>query len=393
MNARLPVLPSASSLDRAAACPASILLPRWDQSTSPWAERGTAIHAFLQAYGAAKAAGAGDALVAALDAVPEDYRDDCATLDVDQLPLGEGYAAEESWALDLLTGAARRIQPPSADTHTYVGVEPWEVPMTIDVRGTEEPVVYDYKSGFIHRDHTHQLMAGAAVEAHALQADVVAVEVIRLDTGGRDRRVVDAFDLVMWRAEWVRRFTAARETTQVTDDQVRPGQHCQHCRAWLACPAKMGVVVDAASGELVRRLNKVASAGDVKRTLDMLEEVSADLRRMRESLYGAAREQPIDLGDGTVLGVRKTEREQVKADVAWPVLMEMLGPELAEKAASHDISKASILRAARVAKQKDPARWDKPVSHIQESILEAIKQRGGIDTKVSSTVSVHRRSA
>jgi len=393
VNARLPVLPSASSLDRAAACPASILLPRWGDITSAWAERGTALHAFLEAYSAAKVAGAADAYSVAMEAVPEEFRDECSALDLDRLPLGDGYAVEESWALDLITGAARRIPAPDPETHIYQGVEPWEVPLTLDVRGTREPLVVDFKSGFIHRDHTHQLMAGAAVEAHALQADAVTLELIRLDSGARDQRVVDAFDLVMWRAEWVRRFSDARETTQVTDDQVRPGAHCRNCKAWLACPAKMGVVVDAASGELVRRLNRVATGGDVKRTLELLDEVAADLKRMRDTLFGAAREQPIDLGDGTVLGVRPTEREQVRADVAWPVLVQMLGPELAERAATRDISKASIQRAVRVAKEKDPARWAQPATHIQASILEAIQARGGIDRKVSSTVSVHRRNA
>jgi hypothetical protein len=253
--------------------------------------------------------------------------------------------------------------------------------------------VADYKSGFIQRDHTHQLMAGASVEAAVLAADAVDVEVIRLDSKARDRRTVDQFDLLMWRAEWVRRITAAREVERVTDDMVRPGQHCKHCKSWLACPAKVGVVVDAASGELVRTLNRVATGGDVKRTLQLLDEVASDIKRMRDTLFGAAREQPIDLGDGTFLGVTATEREQVRADVAWPLLVQMMGPELAERAASHEVSKASILRAVRVAKEKDPARWDKPAAHIQTSILEAIAARGGIERKSSSTVKVHRRSA
>lgn len=74
---KLPTLPSASALDRAIACPASVAMGPQINSSSTAADRGTAIHLYLEqcALGIANP----------LAGVPSEYHEVCLAIDVDAL--------------------------------------------------------------------------------------------------------------------------------------------------------------------------------------------------------------------------------------------------------------------------------------------------------------------
>ena len=69
-------LPSASGLDRAIACTASVVLPQVS-STSPAAERGTVMHTYLEAVGR------GDDPIVAVESAPEQYREWLRLIDLE----------------------------------------------------------------------------------------------------------------------------------------------------------------------------------------------------------------------------------------------------------------------------------------------------------------------
>lgn len=394
-NARLPILRSSSTLDREDACPASPLLPQWPDAAGPWAERGTAMHRFLELYSEHLAAKRGDAYALAIREVAEEWRDDCAALDLTRLPVGEEYEPEASYALDVRTGTARRIPRPSTDggpRYAAAGLQPGEIPGTIDVLHRTRTLVADYKSGFLPGRHRHQLMWGAAVALALRGGDTAEAQEIRLadPDHAAHSHTWDSWDLADWRAQWADRMEATERSRTATDDMVRPGPHCKHCPAWKACPAKIATVVDAQSGALVRTLNRVATGADVRATLQMLDAVQADLTHMRQSLYGAARERPIDLGDGTWLGEVETTRNKVVGEVAWPIVRDLLGQH-ADAAARFEVSAASIERALKGAKTAAPDAFKASVAAMKKQIMEQIEQAGGVTPKTSREVKVHRR--
>src|SRR5690348_7751770 len=138
--------PTASSLERAAACPASCAIPVRVRSSSDAAERGSAIHGFIE-----DVISKHETREAALAKVPVEWRGTCAALDWDAITGDLEPAttfAESAYALDYVTGRARflgrslnRKYPPTSDE---------EITGTSDVDGDHfdgVPVVADVKTG------------------------------------------------------------------------------------------------------------------------------------------------------------------------------------------------------------------------------------------------------
>ena len=93
--------------------------------------------------------------------------------------------------------------------------------------------------------------------------------------------------------------------------------------------------------------------------------------------------------DGGTLGWRTYERESIDAAVAWPVLVEVLGPDAAREAVSLDTSKAGVERGVAAAlkagvltgKKKDAA----------ASTLAKLREAGAMEVKSIEKFEEHKR--
>lgn len=377
MTSRLKVLPSASKIDRAVACAASILLPQWPDPPSPWAERGTAMHRYLELY-----ARLGHA--AAIREVPEEWRDDCAELDVDGLPVGADYEKEVALAYDVAKGTARRISRPDEATHTYADAREGELPMMLDVAKRGE--VGDYKSG-VRGTYVWQLRVNALAWSALTGSPDVTATLYRLADRSNDQVFRwDSLDLAAFSAELQEHVAHWRavEARGVRDDDIKPGAHCDYCPARRACPAKVGFVADARTGALVRHVNKLVTDEDVAATYHFVREASAELKRVLASIYALARERPVDLGDGTMLASVPSKREALDGEVTYRAVKEILGVGAAELAVTFSGSKAGVKRAVKHA----ASGLEVSQAETQRKILAAIRERGGVTLKTSERVEI-----
>lgn len=412
---RLPVLPSASSLDRFAACLAAALLTQWPDESSPWADLGTAVHRFLELYGnALKGPHAGMAYSLALREVPAEWRDACAALELDQLPLGPGYVTEESWALDLRTGRARRIPAPNntdpRGRYAAATLTATEVPMTLDVRGESVPYHADYKRGFLPGNHLHQLMAGACVVADLFPgADTVTSEEIRLaeNPHRRIQHVWDRFDLELWRLDWLQRVERARQVVTVGPEHIRPGDHCKHCRARKGCPAHVGLSATFAAAEqgntspalVVARMWALLNGQDPAHatiTPDMMGKARALAERMRSVANDVIAEQnalcateDVHLGD-KVLVMRRSKREHIIGAVAEPIVREELGAAAAGAiVVETTITKGGVDAAVQEAQRMTPPLVKKGKgAEVKRRIMQRIREAGGMLERESQVPTV-----
>lgn len=107
--------------------------------------------------------------------------------------------------------------------------------------------------------------------------------------------------------------------------------------------------------------------------LTCLEQLAKEVRGLLELV---AMQTPFELPDGTRVLSVETEREFVDGKIAFGVLAEKCGTEVAAEACAPATSKTAILKALK-AHQLD---------HLNDAILGAIRALGGCETKVSASV-------
>ncbi len=356
--------PTASQLDRAIACPASVTLPQ-APSTGAAAGAGHAIHAYLADP------------AHALDAVPEEHRDACEAIDLAALPAGAQWAHEVTFAWEPVTGHGRELGRDLG--RNYTAASETEFVGTADVVGlTSDAVwIWDYKSGFRAvpapaRNWQLRMLAIAATSAYGRTEARVGLIHLNGDTPRFRSAMFDALDLDVAAAE----LRAAMRTWTPGATPVQ-GDHCAYCPAFDACPAKLALFRQAVDMPALTDENAAA-------VYLRCEAVAQVLGRVRGALEMRAKEHPIALPDGTVYGPVVTERESVEARVVQAQLTKLHGPEVAAKALEIKSSKAAIERAiATVAKRGEKAK-------LVTAALDAIGAADGINTKRTETVKVHR---
>lgn len=380
---------SASTLFRAFKCEASAILPRVDFS-SPYAERGRAIHAFLKRVndvGREKA----------LKEVGAAHRADCAALDVKSLPLdGKSVASEVSFLYDVTTDTAREV---GRDIdRAYGDRKPTEIPGTADIVGVSMDAVHvsDFKSGRGYDltappvGENPQLLFYALAAARAYGKSSATVEIIRLGADGEtfsDIAEVDAFALDFFAGKLKETWEKLAKAEQLVTLGVKPkasaGEHCRYCPSIPFCEAQMSLVravtQDPAEFEHEVVALTPVDAATAYRKLKLAEAVLAQVRASIE-LYAEA--APIDLGNGVTLGPVDTERESVDGSVAHGVLTNLHGDDIAAKAVTLDSSKAAIVRALRpVAEAKNV-----PLAQLEREALAEIRRLNGIQVKTFHSV-------
>lgn len=383
---------SASKLEQALACPASLALPQV-RSTNAAASKGTAVHAFLCACNRV-------GREAALAEVPGEYMAVCEAIDVESLPLGsESFAAEVSFALDIVTGKAREL---GRDTdRDYSAVSESEIPGTADVVGLSadgsSAYVLDWKTGYgavTPAARNAQLAFLALAACRTYGCSEATVEIVRLQEHGKpwhDRARLDAFALdefeLRLRGLFAKVKDARRMVLHGETPTVYQGLQCRYCDAMPQCPATKSLVQLMAHDpmDMDRQIRSALTPENAAVAYERFKVAQQILARVGEAIYAFAREYPIALPSGKVLGEVVSSREQVKGAVARDVLKRLWGPEVADAACSFDSSKSAIRDALRgVAKEKGFT-----LKAVESQTLSEIAAAGGIESKQTRTVREH----
>lgn len=378
-------LPTASRLQLAATCAASAVLPVVD---SAWAtgEAGHDKHEALAAWlrHPISVTDLGDALTPWLEGVVE------ATAEL-RLP---GTRDEVAYAYDVTTDAARLLgerlgrayhQRPSefAGSADYVRVEAGRV------------VVVDLKTGMGETPHPSRnaqlrFLAMAAARVHGV---AVARVGLLLAPEGQEPRWqwadMDAFELeavavelrtLAERIGWAREAVEAGKTPRLT-----VGEHCAHCPARFGCPARVAMAQRLA-GEpeaVVLDLKAMLTPESASLALARWKAARKALDEVGAALHAYAKESPIAVGDGRVWGPVETEREEIDADTAWPVLVARYGAEAARAAMTLDTSKAGVERMARVVREL-PDSGKPTIKSVTTEALDALRKAGAVKTKTTT---------
>jgi hypothetical protein len=366
-------MPSASSLDRADNCPPSHFLPRVMDVSSAAALLGIAVHDFIVC---ARAEGEG----AALAAIPEDaeHRVFCENLRLDRLP--EGGHLEVAYAYDPRTGTARILGYNIGRRYKEHGLQAHEVPGTADLVGVagDTVIVIDWKTGFYNlgpAKRAWQLRFLALCACRVLGLSKARISFWYLKESGdifEETAELDAFDLDDIADELVallaRLQAAAANAAPVPD--VSRGPWCRFCESKDHCPGYRNLV-----GELVQLQTGAPLAREDRATAWMLlERVRPVLDMMDAQLRDWAVEDPIRLPDGRVVKQVMVSRESLDEKVAYDVLREQLGAEIADRSVTRKVSKNALHEAVR-----GPAKaTGQTMKSLEEKLLAGIAKAGGL---------------
>ena len=410
-------LPTGSNIFRAEQCPPSCAYPQVN-TAAEGALIGTAGHGYLQ-----RVPKLGDD--AALEQVPEKYRDFCSRIELEGLPLdATRYTQEATYAFDVATGEARFLG--AGLDRQYPPLKPTELVGTIDVCGGDE--IYDYKfDGYESHspppDDNPQLFFPALCRQriHGLASFKLALIHFRPDGSHwveRASREIDAFDL----DAFALRLRRVVERVRDAEDKlyagkvlnVHRGAWCRYCPSLTSCPAVLSLIHAAAADpqatteEIQKALQtpgdlevrKLAAAKAYQR-LQALRDV---IKPLSQQLYLFASEHELDLGEGRVYGSVERLEEVLDAKKTRQVLASLFGGDVAEAACEFTTSKAAVERSikpiwnAQVKEHEEKkALGDtgkKPtLVALKKKVLCDLEKLDGIEKKPKRSVRVHRMSA
>ena len=368
-----------SALPRIRKCPASAVLPAVRDDFSSFREAGTARHQFLCDVGG------GMAREEALARISEEFRLMCEMIDTRGLPLGPEFAQEEAFAFNVESGEVRFLG--SNIGRAYTGDPSVEVFGSLDVVGMiDDETVYvaDYKGA--HDDAMEpartnlQIRVGALFAAKHRGATRAVVEFIHLkDDGGHwiDRDEMDELDLGVTHEELRAAFRAYRAELSRTQHSVTRGDHCKWCPAFAACPGTL-----AMTRALFQSPDSWADGQTAVITPEMAATAYAQVRaaekavaKAKEELKRYAELGSIPLPNGKAYG--KVTRENVISSRAFPVLLRMFGPEVAQSAGRFSVTSAGITEALRaVAKERDV-----PLAQLSREVREEMRSAGALSQR------------
>jgi hypothetical protein len=375
---------SGSGIERALKCPASTVLPR-DSNTGPAAEGGRAIHTFLEAVSAVGRDAAIEMISASHGA---DVRDVCEAIDTDSLPTD--LAHEVAFVFDIDKGTA--VELGRGGEFRYPDLGTYQIPCRLDIVGASSRAVFvgDYKSG--HGEVTPakrngQIGFGALCASRAYGRDEAVVEIIRPGHTGskayRDSAELDAFDLDGL-AGRLRRFRDRRE--RLLEQQaaghsltVHEGDHCRYCPSYRFCGAKAALAVRLGTGEELREQSAELTRETAAHVYARAKAARELLDRIFAAIYGMAKQEPLALGNGQMLGeVTKPGNEKLDGDAVFEVMSRLHNEEIAGAAIKRTASKVGIETALR-------GHVPKLAPAVRE-IVEHVRKAGGSERKPSITI-------
>lgn len=370
-----------SSFGRVLECAASAVLPQTrDDSPNVARDRGTTFHRFAH-----RASQVGRD--AALAEIPLDDpgRALCEAFDLDELPI-DYLAAEVEVAIayDVDEDSARYLYDENdkpIESREYHKASPplraSEIPMTLDaLEWAGGATVSDLKTGRRSSMHKAQLDLGA-LAASRLEPHVTdhRCQAIYISEGGVSLAAWDA-DVEDVRRDVVGVVAAIRRMggTEITLDDVSPGDHCEYCSAKSACPARveaandLAVIQPAALATFDASIATAEGAAQWWERLPILEEM---LAAMRERLDARALSEPFTLESGETVGAVKTERRNVRnGDAVFRIMSEMVGADAANAATK--VERSATLGAI-----------EKAAGKAKTEVVEALTAAGAIGMSVS----------
>ena len=340
---------SASRLSLAAACPGSFALTH-DDYPNPAAEKGTAIHAFLEG------------VLAEGLAEPERVRDPearavcgridpAAVLDVSGARLG-GLHVEVPLAYDPATGEAQAL--PSGGHRDYSAAPEGAVCGTADVvaqwadgDGRGRLLVSDYKTGAravpaAHENRQLLFLALCAKKAIGRPDDRVAAQIVHVGADGALHPSACEFtgEELDAAEEDLRAVARSVADSRAGSPRFAVGAHCRFCPALARCPAMAG-----AAQALLAEKDAEISDENVPALWARLQAVESAAKVVRARLTDlvAGGEGPVPLDARRQFKVVESRREKIDPRKAMPLLREAFG-EAADDAAS--VSKTGLRRVA-----------------------------------------------
>ena len=296
-----------------------------------------------------------------------------------------------------------------------------EIAGTVDIlgfvdRGPGARLVYvgDYKTGITRypRPRSYaQALIGALCAAQLFGADAAHVELIYLDDDGIAWPVsdeVDAWDL----DGFADRVEAALSTAigyAESYRQAQPlplvkGRHCRDCPAAYNCNATTSLV--RSSMEWIREVDPPSDlAGDAvesyfaalvtpENVADLYHRVSGMrslLAKISEQIETIAAREPIDLGDGTMLGRVPWEREKLDGDAAADLLARLYGEKVAAGAVKRTVSKDAAKSLIAAYKAKGEKVSTKKGDGIFDRFLASLRAQGAVRVESGESVRPYKR--
>jgi hypothetical protein len=312
------VILTASSLERAEACPASFWLPQIRKLT-PDAERGTSIHAFVRRVLA------GATVEASLAHLPEELRDCARAIDFRKLG-GDllDVRAEAAYLYNVETGEAsflglnidREYEQKAAELG--VDISPMHIGVSVDFEGKtfqDIPVANEIKTGNEVEAcaENRQVHVETIVQHAATGREEVEARVLYIRPSGKvfiDPHVFTLIELEdiqddlleihhgVYRAKGEVRASMSGSGTL----QLSPGDHCRYCPAFPVCPAQTAMV-RAMSSDVSAIAGALATMSPAEKGMAHVKE--RHFRTLLDVVHDAlkldARQEPIPLPDGKEL--------------------------------------------------------------------------------------------
>ncbi len=393
-----------SAIERAMRCPPSLVLPRASYE-SPWSDRGTIIHRFLEDV-------VGSGYDAALAAVPSSWRDCCAALELEGLEhILAGGVAEIAMAFCCETGKVRELG--RGRGRCYEDVTETEIPTTLDwvgiavIGGTRRALIIDWKTGWAQRGKTAvanwQVDFGALCVSRLFEVELGEVQIIHVAENARpwvSRAPFTSLDVDATADEVVDLYRRAIVMVTGPDNERFPapteysiGPWCNYCASRTFCPAKTSELRRALAGDELHDLLRVSPmpidlAAEGWRRLQSLKR---SVQAIEGAIKAMARDQPIYLGvtaEGRhewlaprlVKGKRTLEGERT-----FEVLEELHGTEVANNGTRLVARIGEVEKAIRgVAPPRKGAAFVKAAFDKLEAV-GAVSQRPRIDIDVVTT--------
>lgn len=337
-----------------------------------------------------------------LDLVPEKYRDYCASINLNDVPIGVGDEAEVALALDVSTGGARVLG--KGLNRGYLSlIQPEEIPGTADVVRVEPDSVFvaDYKTGRnVHRaSESWQMKMLGLMAARAFGRDVAVVQIIHLDVDGSVHKNMEIFD------EWdlqeimskvvaaVKKIRSLRETG-VTIGDVVEGPWCRYCPSFRSCPAKVSLLnhlVATTDEELAGQAKAHLTESNAGQAYEMWRRMKRVVDEVGAAIHAYAESSPIDLGEGKVYGPRETARESLDPGKVIRAVKKHLGEDYILDSVKLTATKAHLNRAIRRYWESIPEDDRPTLKELTGEIMSDLANENGIRRSVTTSIKEHRR--
>lgn len=178
--------------------------------------------------------------------------------------------------------------------------------------------IIDWKTGRVERDYRAQV-TGYALAANQTCGPFVEITatVAFLRTGNYRTLRWTPEELDKHGAEMVRGVVDGKST-------FRPGDHCEHCPAFAACPARQAMVKDSLA--IVGDLPDSDLPTVVSRSWGKIQLIEQSIERFKKQVrQHVAAYGPLSIGEGKRLTLEPVERTEIDTLKAWEIVTSQLG--------------------------------------------------------------------